>query len=242
MIIEEGMSIDALRTIARSMGAAAAAAEVRIVTGDTKVVPRGASDKLFSNTAGVGVIPQHIRIDAQRAAPGDLILINGYIGNHGAAILNARGDLAIESSIESDSAALNHLIKAMLQACPDIHCMRDATRGGVATVVNEFAQSSQHCLRLDEETLPVRDDVRGMCEILGLDPLYMANEGKLVAVVPKEAAASLLEVMRAQELGRDAAIIGEVLERDGDMVVLKTTFGGERIVDMLVGEQLPRIC
>lgn len=242
MIIEEGLSIDTLRTIAQSMGDAAKAAGVRIVTGDTKVVPRGASDKLFINTAGVGVIPRGLHIDASRAAPGDRILVNGYIGNHGATILNARGELAIESSIESDSAALNHLIKTMLQACPDIHCLRDATRGGVATVLNEFAQRSRHFMALDEKSLPVRDDVRGMCEILGLDPLYMANEGKLIAVVPETSAEDLLQTMRAHELGRDAAIIGEVLERDGDMVVLRTAFGGERIVDMLVGEQLPRIC
>lgn len=242
VIIEEGLPIEVLREVANSMGQAARVAGVKIVTGDTKVVPRGAADKLFINTAGIGVIPQNLNIGADRARPGDVVLTNGYLGDHGAAVLNARGDLALETSIESDCCALNGLVRAMLEACPDIHCIRDATRGGLATVLNEFAQSSNCCIRLDEADLPVRPDVRAMCEILGLDPLYMANEGKLVAVVPASYGDAVLEVMRKHAFGEHAAIIGEIVESTEAIVVLQTVFGGERLVDMLVGEQLPRIC
>jgi len=242
MILEEGLDVDTLRRVAHSMRDAAKAAGVTVVTGDTKVVPRGKADKLFINTAGIGVIPKHVEISANHASPGDAILVNGLIGDHGAAILNARGDLALETTIESDCQPLNGLIDALLAACPDIHCLRDATRGGVATVLNEFAQAACVFMRIIETALPIREEVKGVCEILGLDPLYMANEGKLVAIVPGAHAQTALEAMRAHSAGRDAAIIGEVSAAPEGVVTMATLFGGERIVDMLVGEQLPRIC
>ena len=242
MMIEEGFSIDDLQTIVASMKTTADAAGVRIVTGDTKVVPRGAVDKLFINTAGIGVIPETSNILANRAEVGDVVIINGYIGDHGAAIVDARGELALESSIETDCQPLNGLISEMLKVCPDVHCMRDATRGGIATVPNEFASASNTCMRIREEALPIREEVRGMCEILGLDPLYLANEGKLVAVVPPDAADAALSALRSHPAGRDAAVIGEVRESPAGTVILATAFGGDRLVDMLVGEQLPRIC
>lgn len=242
MIIEEGMLVDDLRRIAQSMRKTADEAGVKIVTGDTKVVPRGAADKLFINTAGIGVIPAGINIGTHRAQPGDVVLINGYVGDHGAAIVDARGEMALENTIETDCQPLNGLIQKMLEVCPDIHCMRDATRGGVATVLNEFAQGSSTCIRLDENALPIRNEVRGMCEILGLDPLYLANEGKVIAIVPADAAEKTLAVMRKHPAGLHSAIVAEVSEKPQSTVILSTTFGGERIVDMLVGEQLPRIC
>jgi len=242
MIIEEGMSVNDLRTIAGSMRQTADLAGVKIVTGDTKVVPRGAADKLFINTAGVGIIPAGINIGTDRAQAGDIVVINGYIGDHGAAIVDARGDMALQNTIATDCQPLNSLISAMLAVCPDIHCMRDATRGGIATVLNEFAQSSNVCIRLKETAIPMRDKVRGMCEILGLDPLYLANEGKVLAIIPAPAADKVIEVMRAHPDGRHSAIIAEVTEKPAARVILSTLFGGERIVDMLVGEQLPRIC
>ncbi len=242
MIIEEGFAVEDLRRIVASMKATADAAGVAIVTGDTKVVHKGAADKLFINTAGVGVIAQGVDIGAQRAQPGDVILINGHVGDHGAAIVDARGDMALENTIETDCQPLNAMIADMLQACADIHCMRDATRGGIATVLNEFAENSQVGIRLDEAALPVRDEVRGMCEILGLDPLYLANEGKVVAIVPADAADTILHTMRQHTAGQHSAVIGEVVADNPGRVILQTGFGGERIVDMLVGEQLPRIC
>ncbi len=242
MIIEEGMSVAELRRIVASMKATADAAGVQIVTGDTKVVPRGAADRLFINTAGIGVIPKGVNIASHRAHPGDAILINGFIGDHGAAIADARGDMALESNIETDCQPLNGLVQAMLGVCPDIHCLRDATRGGVATVLNEFAAASGTCMRIGEASIPVRDEVRGLSEILGLDPLYLANEGKLVAVVPGDSVESLLAAMRDHPSGQHSACIGRVTEGPADKVILETGFGGERIVDILVGEQLPRIC
>jgi len=242
MIIEEGLTVDELRRVVTSMKQAADEAGVRIVTGDTKVVHKGAADKLFINTAGVGVIPAGIEINARRARPGDRIIINGYIGDHGAAIVDARGELAIENSIETDCQPLNGLVEAMLAACPDIHCLRDATRGGLATVLNEFATDSRVALRIEEQALPVRDEVRGMCEILGLDPIYLANEGKLVAIVPGDCAEAVLAAMQAHPAGTESRIIGEVSASPESTVLMSTLFGGERIVDLLVGEQLPRIC
>ena len=242
MIIEEGMSVNDLRTIATSMRQTADLAGVKIVTGDTKVVPRGAADKLFINTAGIGVIPAGINIGSDRAQARDVVVINGYIGDHGAAIVDARGDMALQNTIKTDCQPLNSFITAMLSVCPDIHCMRDATRGGIATVLNEFAVVSNVCIKLNETALPIRDEVRGMCEILGLDPLYLANEGKVVAIIPAHAADKVIEVMRAHPDGRHSAIIAEVTEKPAARVILVTLFGGERIVDMLVGEQLPRIC
>ncbi|CAN5311952.1 hydrogenase expression/formation protein HypE [soil metagenome] len=242
MIIEEGLSVADLRRIVASMKAAADAAGVKIVTGDTKVVDRGAADKVFINTTGVGVISKSHNISAHNAKPGDVVLINGYIGDHGAAIVGARGDLAIENDIQSDCQPLNKLIQSLLQACPVVHCMRDATRGGVASVLNEFAISSGVCIKLKETSIPIRTEVRGMCEILGLDPLYLANEGKVVVVVPKASAEAALASMKANEYGVYSAIIGAVADSPADTVILQTSFGGERIVDMLVGDQLPRIC
>jgi len=241
-IIEEGFSVTDLRRIAISMKLAADAAGVKIITGDTKVVDRGAADKIFINTAGIGVIPQNINVGAQRAEPGDLVLINGFIGDHGAAIVGAREDLSIESDIESDCQPLNRLIESLLAVCPQVHCMRDATRGGIATVLNEFAISSRCCIKIDETAIPIRNEVRGMCEILGLDPLYLANEGKVVVILPREKASAALTAMRHDQAGVHSTIIGEVFNSPEEIVILKTAFGGERIVDMLVGDQLPRIC
>jgi hydrogenase expression/formation protein HypE len=242
MIIEEGMSVDELRTIANSMRITADEAGVQIVTGDTKVVPRGAADKLFINTAGVGVIPAGVNIATQRAQPGDVVVINGYVGDHGAAIVDARGEMALQNTITTDCQPLNSLIATMLDSCPDIHCMRDATRGGIATVLNEFAEASNVCIRLNETALPIRDEVRGMCEILGLDPLYLANEGKVIAIIPAQSADDVIAAMRDHPAGQHSAVIAEVTATPASTVILSTLFGGERMVDMLVGEQLPRIC
>lgn len=242
MIIEEGLAIDTLRQVVQSMKVTADQAGVQIVTGDTKVVDKGAADKLFINTAGIGVIPAGVVIDSRAAQPGDVVVINGHVGDHGAAIADARGDMALNSTIASDCAPLNGLIDTMLAACPAIRSMRDATRGGVATVLNEFASASATCIRINETAIPVQSEVRGVCEILGLDPLYLANEGKLLAIVPAADVGSVLAAMHAHPLGQAAAAIGEVSEAPAGRVILRTGFGGERMVDRLVGDQLPRIC
>ncbi|MCW5627639.1 MAG: hydrogenase expression/formation protein HypE [Rhodoferax sp.] len=242
VILEEGFPVETLRRIVASMRRVAAEAGVQIVTGDTKVVGRGAADKIFINTAGIGVIPVGIELSARKARPGDRVIVNGPIGDHGAAILVARRQLALEADIRSDCQPLAGLVAAMLGACPAIRCLRDPTRGGVATVLNEFAAASGVGIRIDEDALPLREPVRGACEILGLDPLYLANEGKLLAVVPPDAADAVLAAMRAHPAGADAAIIGTVSDQAAGTVILQTGFGGERVVDMLVGEQLPRIC
>ncbi|MBL4762857.1 MAG: hydrogenase expression/formation protein HypE [Gammaproteobacteria bacterium] len=242
MIIEEGMLVEDLRRVVASMKVTADKAGVRIVTGDTKVVHKGAADKLFINTAGIGVIPKGIEIGAHRAKPGDVVICNGYIGDHGAAIVDARGEYAMENTIETDCAPLGDLIQSMLKAYPDIHCMRDATRGGIATVLNEFAQASEVAIRIEETKIPIRKEVRGMCEILGLDPLYLANEGKVIALVPADQAETVLTAMRQHPEGEHSCIVGEVSAAPAKRVILATSFGGDRIVDMLVGEQLPRIC
>jgi len=228
VVLEEGLELDTLRRVVASMRRIAGQCGVAIVTGDTKVVERGAADKLFINTAGIGVVPHGVAISAGQARPGDVVIVNGVLGDHGTAILIARNQLALEADVASDCQPLDGLVAAMLAACPAIHCLRDATRGGVAAVLNEFAQSSNVAIRIHEDALPLREAVKSACEILGLDPLYLANEGKLVAVV---AAA-----------GAGAVVIGEVTEHPAGVVMLHTGFGGERIVDMLVGEQLPRIC
>jgi hydrogenase expression/formation protein HypE len=242
LIIEEGLPLATLDRMLGSMKEAAREAGVTIVTGDTKVVHRGAADKLFINTAGIGVVPTDVNVAADRARPGDRVIVNGFLGDHGAAILQARGELELQADIGSDCQPLHELVRCMLDACPDLKCLRDATRGGLATVLNEFADSSRVAIRIAEERLPVRDTVRAVCEILGLDPLYLANEGKLVAVVPAEAAERVLAAMRAHPAGRDSVIVGEVLEGPAVRVTIRTAFGSERILDMLVGEQLPRIC
>lgn len=242
MILEEGLPVATLRQVAAAMKEAAIAAGVQIVTGDTKVVPRGAADKLFINTAGIGVIRPQVSPAAHQLQPGDRVLVNGTLGDHGATILLARGELAISTSIESDCQPLNGLIEAILAVCPQVRAMRDATRGGLATVLNEFATSSQVGIRLQEAQLPVQEEVNGICELLGLDPLYLANEGKLVVVVPPSEAETVLTAMQNHPAGRDSRLIGEVVSAPAGTVLLKTTFGTERVVDLLVGDQLPRIC
>lgn len=242
VIIEEGVPVDLLRRVAQSMAAAAREAGVAIVTGDTKVVDKGACDQLFITTAGIGVIRPGLELGAGRAEPGDEVLINGVLGDHGAAILCARGDLALETPIESDCAPLHRLIAALLAAAPDTRFIRDATRGGVATVLNEIAQASAVAIEIDEVQTPLREEVKGFCEILGLDPLYLANEGKIVAVVPAAQSAAALAAMHADPLGAAACVIGRVENGEPGRVTMRTSFGGRRIVDMLVGEQLPRIC
>ncbi len=241
-ILEEGLPLDLLERIVTSMGEAARAAGVLIVAGDTKVVPRGKADKLFINTAGVGVVPPGLRIGGQYAQPGDTILVNGTIGDHGMAVLCKREGLSFENEILSDSAALNGLIGEMLQSSPHIHVLRDPTRGGVATTLNEIAQQSNVGIQLHEEAIPVADDVAGACEILGLDPLYIANEGKVLAILPQSEANQTLAVMRRNPLGRKACRIGSVVDEEPGRVFLKTRIGGLRLIDMLRGEPLPRIC
>jgi hydrogenase expression/formation protein HypE len=242
VILEEGLPVEILRRIVNSMQAAARQAGVQIVTGDTKVVHRGAADKLFINTTGIGVIPAGISISAYNIQPTDVVIVNGELGNHGTAILISRGELALETQIESDCQPLNNLVETILDVCPEIHAMRDATRGGLATVLNEFAFSSNVAIRIYEQCIPIREEVKSVCEILGLDPLYLANEGKLVVVVGRENADKVLSVMRSHPAGKNACIIGEVISSPPKIVLLKTIFGTERIVDMLVGDQLPRIC
>lgn len=241
-ILEEGLPVDTLRRVVESMKLAAMRAGVQVVTGDTKVVHRGAVDKLFINTAGVGVIPRGIFISASNLQVGDAIIINGELGNHGAAILIARGELALDTNIESDCQPLNDLVAKILDVCPEVRAMRDVTRGGLATVLNEFASSSNVAIRLHEESIPVREEVKGVCEILGLDPLYLANEGKLVLAVSRELANAVLSAMKSHPAGKEARIIGEVIPSPPGIVLLKTIFGAERIIDMLAGDQLPRIC
>jgi hydrogenase expression/formation protein HypE len=241
-ILEEGLGIDILREVVTGMAEAAREANVLIVAGDTKVVPRGKADKIFINTSGIGVVPPGIRVGGQNARSGDAVLINGTIGDHGMAILCKREGLAFENEIKSDSASLNGLVERMLGTCPEIHVLRDPTRGGVATTLNEIAVQSNVGIRLFEEALPVREDVAGACELLGLDPLYVANEGKLLAIVPAEAMEEVLGAMRSHPLGKGSCRIGEVVSDNPGRVFLKTRIGGHRLIDMLRGEQLPRIC
>lgn len=242
VIIEEGLPVETLRMVARTMAETSREAGVKVVTGDTKVVERGACDKLFINTAGVGVIREGLDLGVDKAQPGDAILVNGLLGDHGAAILNARGDMKLTTPIESDCAALHGLIDTLLSAVPRTRFLRDATRGGLATVLNEIADASQVGIEIYENRTPIRSEVKGFCEILGLDPLYLANEGKVVCVVPKEDAETALEALNSHPHGKGAARIGDVTDHRAGRVVMQTVFGGRRIVDMLVGEQLPRIC
>jgi hydrogenase expression/formation protein HypE len=242
VIIEEGLPVDTLLAVAASMARAAAEAGVTIATGDTKVVARGACDKLFVTTTGIGVVPAGLDVGIGRARAGDMVLVNGFLGDHGAAILGARGDLALESTIESDCASLHGLVADLVAAAPDVRTMRDATRGGVAAVLNELAEASRISVALREVDLPLRAEVKGFCEILGLDPLYLANEGKLVAVVPPDQAADALAAMQRHPLGQHAAIIGSIGGDRPGCVVMESVLGGRRFVDMPVGDQLPRIC
>jgi hydrogenase expression/formation protein HypE len=239
-ILEEGLPMATLRQVVASMADAARVAGVEIVTGDTKVVPRGGADKLFINTAGLGVMRPGVTPAARHIQPGDQVLINGPIGNHGAAILVAREQFALESELHSDCQPLHSLVAAIVAACPQVRAMRDATRGGLATVLNEFADSAQVGIRLTEAAIPVDPAVAGLCELLGLDPLYLANEGKLVVVVPPDQGDAVLAAMRSHPTGTHSALIGEVTAGPG--VSLQTAFGTERVIDRLVGDQLPRIC
>ena len=242
VIVEEGVPVDLLRRVAASMAGAARAAGVQIVTGDTKVVPKGACDKLFITTTGIGIIRRGVELGAGKARPGDVVLVNGVLGDHGAAILAARGELALSAPIESDCAALHGLIGRLLEAAPGVRFIRDATRGGIATLLNEVAGASRVAIEIDEACTPLREEVKGFCEILGLDPLYLANEGKIVAIVPPAEAQDALAALRAHPLGRQAAAIGAVRDGEPGRVTMRTLVGGRRVVDMLLGEQLPRIC
>ncbi|MCT2540853.1 hydrogenase expression/formation protein HypE [Sedimentimonas flavescens] len=241
-IIEEGTEIALLRRIVATMAREAEAAGVRIVTGDTKVVGRGGCDGVFVTTAGVGVIPPGRVMGAERVRPGDVAIVNGVLGDHGATILAARGDLSISSAIKSDCASLGHLMEAVIAAAPQARAARDLTRGGLASALNEIAEAAGCGIEISEADLPLRAEVVGTCEILGLDPLYLANEGRVVVFVPPEEAQAALTAMRAFAEGRDAVVIGQAVSAHAGQVRMKTALGGARIVDMLVGEQLPRIC
>jgi hydrogenase expression/formation protein HypE len=241
-VLEEGLPIEVLREVVADMAAAAAACGVAIVTGDTKVVEHGAADGLYVSTAGIGVIPAGRALGAGRVAPGDAVLVSGPIGDHGVAVMLARGDLALDADVSSDTAPLHALVEVLLAAAPGTRWMRDATRGGVATVCNELARASGLTVVLDEPALPVRPAVAAACELLGIDPLYVANEGRFVAVVPPDQAESGLAALRAHPQGAGAVRIGEVRSDPPGLVVLVTSMGGTRIVDMLVGDPLPRIC
>jgi hydrogenase expression/formation protein HypE len=241
-ILEEGLAIEDLRRVVESMRAAAQEAGVLLVTGDTKVVNRGKGDQVFITTTGLGMIERPITISVDRAQPGDRIILSGPMGDHGMAVMSCRENLEFEGAIESDTAPLHTLVQAMLEASEQIHCLRDPTRGGLATTLNEIAARSGVGMELEETAIPIREAVKGACEILGLDPLWLANEGKLVAIVAKEAGESVLGSMRSQPLGCDARIIGRVVAEHAPLVLMKTAIGGTRIVDVMPGEQLPRIC
>jgi len=241
-IIEEGLPRGELAEIVESVQRAAEEAAVKIVTGDTKVVHRGSADKLFINTAGIGIIPEGVDISGSNATPGDKVLLSGPIGEHGIAVLSQREGLSFSTRLESDCAPLNSLVAEMLQASPNIHCLRDPTRGGLATTLNELSKQSQVSIRIDEEKVPVCEEVLAACEMLGLDPLYVANEGRLVAIVPAEDVDKVLKAMRGNHYGKEASLIGEVRAEHPGRVVMKTRLGASRIVDMLVGDPLPRIC
>ena len=241
-IIEEGFPTEILREIAASMARAAAAAGVTIVTGDTKVVEKGKGDGLFINTTGIGIVPDGVRLTASSARPGDRVILSGTIGDHGIAILAKREGLEFDSEIVSDSAALHELVSAMLGASSEIRCLRDPTRGGVSSSLNEIAEQSGVGIQIEESKIPVRDGVRGACELLGLDPLYVANEGKLLAIVSPETADEVVEAMRRHPLGTMATVIGTVGDQGAGVVTMRTVFGSTRMVDLLAGDQLPRIC
>jgi hydrogenase expression/formation protein HypE len=241
-IIEEGFPMEDLWKVVVSMQEAAAKASVEIITGDTKVVDRGKGDKIFINTTGVGIVDDGIDIAPQRACVGDKIIINGEIATHGIAIMSVRQGLEFDTQIVSDTASLNGLVQAMFAAGKEIHVLRDPTRGGLASSLNEIAGSANLGIILDEASIPMSDEVKGACEILGLDPLYVANEGKLLAFVPPSIAECVLSAMRSHPLGKDARVIGEVVADHRGTVVMKTRIGGMRVVDMISGEQLPRIC
>jgi len=241
-IIEEGFEIDELVKIVESMANTARLSKVKIVTGDTKVVQKGACDKIFINTAGIGLIPEGIDISCDKATVDDSIIITGTIGDHGATILLQRENLYLNSDLRSDCAPLNDVVKSVMAVTNKIHVLRDPTRGGLATSLNEIAERSNVCIELYEEKIPIKDNVRGVCELLGLDPLYMANEGKMIIIVPRVYENYIIDVLRKNDLAKDAAIIGHVTDYSPKKVLLKTISGGRRIIGMHTGEQLPRIC
>lgn len=241
-ILEEGFPLDDLQRVIASMAEACSEAGVWLVTGDTKVVEKGKGDGLFITTSGIGVLSPQLSISADQARPGDLILISGTLGDHGIAVLSAREGLEFETMLVSDTAPLHTLVQAMLEVSSEIHCLRDPTRGGLATTLNEIAVSSRVGMVLEEEKIPLREEVRGACELLGLDPLYSACEGRLVAIVGARDAASILVRMQAHPLGRQAKLVGRVVVEHPGTVVMRTVIGSERVVDMLSGAQLPRIC
>lgn len=241
-ILEEGMPLEDLKRVVASMRQACDEAGVQLVTGDTKVVDRGKGDQIFITTSGIGVVPEGVSLSIRAARPGDVIIVSGTIGDHGIAIMSVREGIEFETVLESDTAPLNDLVRVMLEASDGIRCMRDPTRGGLSSSMNELAESSGVGVALDEASLPLRVEVKGACEMLGLDPLYVANEGKLVAVVAPESAERVLAAMRAHTLGRNAVVIGKVVDDHRGMVVMKSLVGGQRVVTMLAGEQLPRIC
>jgi len=241
-IIEEGLPMESLWKIVQSIKYAADRAGVKIVTGDTKVVEKGKGDQIFINTSGVGYVKEGVNISPENCKPGDKIIVSGTIGDHGISIMSLRAGLQFESSIESDTAPLNGMVQEILNVSDKVNVLRDPTRGGLASTLNEIASSSEKGIILYEDKIPVREDVKGACEMLGLDPLYVANEGKLLVFVAEEDAENVLDIMRKNEFGKDAAIIGEVQNSDDKIVKLKTTIGTTRIVDMISGEQLPRIC
>jgi hydrogenase expression/formation protein HypE len=242
LIIEEGFLRQDLEKILVSMQRATQKAGVKLITGDTKVVPRGAADRIFINTSGIGVIPDGVQISGDRAQTGDAVILSGYMADHGITVLTQREGMQFDSTVKSDSAALNHMVKKMLACSDRVHVLRDPTRGGVGTTLNEIAEQSNIGIHIKEEQIPVRPEVAGICELLGFDPLYLANEGKLLAFVAPAHAKKVLSCMQADEFGKDARIIGEVKADHPGRVHMKTCIGGERIIDMLTGEQLPRIC
>lgn len=241
-IIEEGFEISKLEEIVKSMAEEAEKAGVKIVAGDTKVVEKGSADGIFINTTGIGIIRNDVNIKASNARSGDVVIVNGTLGDHGMTIMCERNGLGFEGDIKSDCASLNGLIDSMLQVCTDIHVLRDATRGGVAAVLNEIAQASKVSIKLSEKSIPISEEISGVCELLGLEPLYIANEGKLCAIIPEQYAEEVLEVMKSHPLGINSAIIGKVVEDSNSKVYIDTIVGGLRIVDMPSGQQLPRIC
>ncbi len=242
LVLEEGLDLDVLERVVEDMARAAQACRVSIVTGDTKVVPRGCCDKLFINTAGLGRLLRQPAPSGHRAQPGDAVLVSGAMGDHGLTIMAAREHLGLEDSIKSDSAPLNDLVAAVMAACPDVHVLRDPTRGGLATTLNEIAQQSGVGIVLEDQAIPVHPEVSGGCSFLGLDPLYLANEGKCIVMVPEGQAEDALTAMRGSPYGSEAAIVGRVVPEDNSKVILKTRIGGERILGMLEGALLPRIC
>jgi hydrogenase expression/formation protein HypE len=241
-ILEEGFALTDLKRVVDSMRQACDEAGVALIAGDTKVVDRGKGDQIFISTTGLGIVPEGRTLSIRAAQPGDHILVSGTLGDHGIAILSVREGLAFETVLESDTAPLNRLTEAIMQAAPRTRCMRDPTRGGLASTLNELAASSAVGVELNEIAIPIRPEVRSACELLGLDPLYVANEGKLIAVVPPEESDRAIEAMRAHPLGRDSALIGAVMSEHPGIVVLRSRVGGDRVITMLAGEQLPRIC